>query len=358
MTSAHGLVRQDSYFKKTIASRDTSSYKVVRPGQVVVGIHVDEGAIGVSKAGHHGIVSPAYTLWDIDHGGRVDFDFLDRFLRSPQSRAYFIANYRQTAERRGKLTRDRFLALEVPLPSLEEQRRIASILDAADVLRTKRRQALEKLDSLTQSIFIDMFGDPIRNDRGWHMRSLDSAAVGIFDCPHSTPKWSEEGRICLRTSNLGRGTWDWTDKRFVSDATFTERSRRAQLEPGDIILSREGTVGIAAIVPPETPMCMGQRLVQVRVNQGIVLPRFLLEVLLYILEPNRISRVMAGSTSKHLNVKELRALRIPVPPLELQHAYENAAESSAATLNVMSIANSSVEALFASLQHRAFRGEL
>lgn len=248
--------------------------------------------------------------------------------------------------------------IELPIPTVDEQQRIAAILDAADALRTKRRQAIEKVGNLAQSIFADMFGDPIRNEQDWEMRSLESVARGIFDCPHSTPVWSDKGKICLRTSNLGRGTWVWTDKRFVSDITFEERSRRAFLEPGDIVLSREGTVGVAAIVPPEIPMCMGQRLVQVRANQNVVLPRFLLDVLLFILEPNRISKVMAGSTSKHINVKELRTLQIPIPPLKMQDAYVAAAESLTTTLGVMSEDASSMEALFASIQHRAFRGEL
>ena len=67
--------------------------------------------------------------------------------------------------------------IEILIPPLEEQRRIAAVLDAAEALRAKRRQSLAKLDSLTQAIFLDMFGDPVRNERGWPVHSLGEVCV-------------------------------------------------------------------------------------------------------------------------------------------------------------------------------------
>ena len=248
--------------------------------------------------------------------------------------------------------------MEIPLPSLEEQRRIAAVLDAADELRAKRRLAVVKLDTLTQAIFIDMFGDPLQNDFGWKTEPLEDVSVGIFDCPHSTPKWTDSGLICLRTPNLGNGTWDWTDTRFVSEQTFDERSRRAQLEPGDIVLSREGTVGIAAVVDEGMRLCMGQRLVQVRPDDESVSPRFLLDVLLFLLQPDRIAHVMAGSTAKHLNVKELRQLKIILPTPGDQDRYAARVSSLSERRGQMVRGLCRFDDLFASLQQRAFRGEL
>ena len=256
------------------------------------------------------------------------------------------------------INRKEFLGTQIPLPPLEEQRRIAAVLDAADELRAKRRQALAKLDTLTQAIFINMFGDPLQNDFGWKTEPLEDVSVGIFDCPHSTPKWTDSGLICLRTPNLGNGTWDWTDTRFVSEQTFDERSRRAQLEPGDIVLSREGTVGIAAVVDEGMRLCMGQRLVQVRPDDESVSPRFLLDVLLFLLQPDRIAHVMAGSTAKHLNVKELRQLKIILPTPGDQDRYAARVSSLSERRGQMVRSLCRFDDLFASLQQRAFRGEL
>lgn len=248
--------------------------------------------------------------------------------------------------------------LRIPVPPLEEQRRIATILDQAETLRTQRRQALAHLDSLTQSLFLDMFGDPVANPKKWATQPLQKVCDPINDCPHSTPEWTESGVICLRTSNLTIGGWNWVDTRYVSDTTFHDRSKRGYLVAGDIVLSREGTVGIAAIVQAGMKLCMGQRLVQVRPMPSALEPEYLLRHLLYVLSPSRISQLMVGSTSQHLNVKELRALRIPIPSLTLQQTFATRIQAIEALKTSHRTALAQLDALFASLQQRAFAGEL
>lgn len=246
----------------------------------------------------------------------------------------------------------------VPLPSIPDQQRIATTLDQADVLLAKRRLALGKLESFAQSLFLEMFGDPILNPKHWPGDKLENLCEAINDCPHSTPEWTSSGEICLRTSNLTAGGWDWADKRFVARATFEERSQRGYLNPGDIVLSREGTVGVAAIVYPGLRACMGQRLVQVRSSLAHVEPHYLLMYLLHVLSPNRISRFMVGATSQHLNVKALRALYVPVPTLRLQREFSVMKNIIDRIKNAQQDSNAKFDTLFASLQHRAFKGEL
>ncbi|MFD4323308.1 restriction endonuclease subunit S [Nocardioides sp. NPDC058538] len=242
--------------------------------------------------------------------------------------------------------------LDLELPSVHEQRRIAMILDQADAIRIKRRQILTHLDTLTQSIFHDMFGKA-----GAESAPLADIAE-IWDCPHSTPKWSEDGEICLRTPNLIRGGWNWDDTRYVDEVQFAKRSKGGGAEPGDIILSREGTVGIAAVVESGMRVCMGQRLVQVRPDLGVVHPEYLLEFLLTALDPARIAHVMVGSTAQHLNVKDLRALAVPVASLESQRHF--ATQKSAVDRRRSAVQRALVadDELFASLQFHAFKGEL
>ncbi len=193
--------------------------------------------------------------------------------------------------------------MPVPLPPLQEQRRIAAILDQAEALRAKRRQALAKLDTLTQSLFLEMFGDPFVANSVCTSGRLIDVVTAVRDCPHSTPDWTETGFRCLRTPDVGRGYWMSGEERFVDETTYLKRSSRALLQAGDIVLSREGTVGIAAIVPPTMHACMGQRLVQIRPDSKKALPEYLLWYLLQILAPARISKVMVGSTAQHLNVR-------------------------------------------------------
>ncbi|MCT0224620.1 restriction endonuclease subunit S [Synechococcus sp. CS-1328] len=138
----------------------------------------------------------------------------------------------------------------------------------------------------------------------------------------------ERVQICVRTSNLGKGDWIWKDTRRISDDDFLERSRRAPLEPGDIALSREGTVGIAAIVASDMEVCMDQRLAQLKLDASRLMPEYLLAQLLYLLKPERISHAMTGSTSKHINVKDLRELKVHCPPIDDQHDFEKFCKSA------------------------------
>lgn len=164
--------------------------------------------------------------------------------------------------------------------------------------------------------------------------------------------------ICLRTSNLSEGGWNWADRRFVSDAEFVERSKRGVIEPGDIVLSREGTVGVAAIVEKGMTVCMGQRLVQVRADSKVLVPEYLLRHLLYVLAPERIGQLMVGPTSQHLNVKDLRVLRVPLPPLDLQSVFAGRIRVTGQLKAAHRTALARLDELFVSLQYRAFRGEL
>lgn len=287
---------------------------------------------------------------------KVNPEYLAYFLRS-EVFLTFATNVVAGAKM-PRMVMGEFWNYEIPLPPLAEQRRIASILDQADELRQKRQQAIEKLDQLLQATFIDMFGDPVSNPKGWEKDELQNICKQVIDCPHSTPTWSDKGIICLRTSNLGKGEWIWEDTRYVSSEEYKERTKRSEIFEGDIILSREGTVGIAAIVPNDLKLSLGQRLVQLTPRLDRINSEFLLQVLLYDLDPIRISSLMVGSTSKHINVKDLRALKVFFPPLELQRKFSLIALQISQQKIELKSSLSNVDNLFKSLQNQAFNGIL
>ena len=203
-----------------------------------------------------------------------------------------------------------------------------------------------------------MFGDPVSNPMGWDKRNLQDLVKSVIDCPHTTPNWTSSGKVAIRTSNLTQGGWSWKDKRFVSEEDFHDRSKRGYVKHGDIILSREGTVGVLAIVEMEMEICLGQRLVQLIPDFSLANNYYLLHLLLYELEPERISRIMVGATSKHLNVKELREMSLPVPPIDLQNQFAERIQSIEAQKQLALASLEKSEALFNSLLQRAFKGEL
>lgn len=217
MTMRFGLVDQGEKFKKRIASRDTSQYKVVTRGQLVVGFPIDEGVLAFQRLYDEAIVSPAYDVWDLHEPGSVDNAYLERFLRSPRALTFYAAHLRGSTARRRSLPDDIFLSLRVPLPPLPKQRRIAAILDQAEALRAKRRQSLARLDALTQSIFIEMFGDPVTNPKGWPVVSLSQ----ILDRPlRNGVSPSSRGKVRAQVLTLGAITGDRFAPEAMKNGTF------------------------------------------------------------------------------------------------------------------------------------------
>lgn len=287
-------------------------------------------------------------------GPRLDRDYLAHFLS--QQRMVDLAASRAAGANLPRLSPGELGKFEIPLPQLDEQRRVAAILDRADALRAQRLQSLALLDGLTQAIFIDMFGDVTQTPR-WAGTRLE-ACSSVIDCPHSTPIWMDAGEVCVRTSNLTKGGWNWNDKRYVSPEAFRMRSARSFVSEGDVILSREGTVGVAAVVEAGMKICMGQRLVQVRPDLEKVFPEYLLGLLLAVLDPSRIGRVMVGSTSKHLNVRELRGINVPLPPMGLQRQFADRMRLVKESQTRAATHLEGMDAAFEGLQARAFAGQL
>jgi type I restriction enzyme S subunit len=243
------------------------------------------------------------------------------------------------------------------LPPVDEQRRIARILDHANATRVRSARQVSLLRQFPAAAFVRMFGSPFDVD-GRPALELADLSVAINDCPHSTPVWTDEGEVCLRTSNLTAGDWDWTDKRYVSPDTYRSRSARGELEPGDIVLSREGTVGVAAIVAEGMKACMGQRLVQVRPHPDKLRSDYLLRFLLFVLHPDRIGRAMVGSTAQHLNVRDLRALRVKIPPSDEQERFATLIARLRHTEHRALQRLRAVDDLSTALQQRGFAGAL
>ena len=142
-----------------------------------------------------------YHIWKIIPNKTIDaryaFWMLDWITASVKSAAHGVTMVH--------ITKGSMEDWRIPLPPLAEQKRIARILDVAAAVQAQRRATLTHLDTLLQSTFLHLFGDPVTNPMRWKRISLQKVCERIIDCPHSTPKWQEEGVVCLRTSNLSVG---------------------------------------------------------------------------------------------------------------------------------------------------------
>jgi type I restriction enzyme S subunit len=165
MTMHDGIVRQRDRFKKAIASKDTSNYKVVYPQQLVVGFPIDEGVIYVQNFDEPGIMSPAYNVWDIDTT-KVHPAYLELALHSPQTMTYYEVQMKGTTARRRTLSKDKLRDIKVVLPPPEKQLQVARLFQQVNELLRASKAREAALDSLVKSRFVEMFGDPISNPKG------------------------------------------------------------------------------------------------------------------------------------------------------------------------------------------------
>ena len=255
--------------------------------------------------------------------------------------------------------------IELPLPPLPEQRRIAAILDQADALRTKRREALAQLDSLTQSIFIEMFGD--QQSQGWPIeRIADMAALldgsirtGPFGSQLLHSEFVAAGVAVLGIDNAVANEFRWAERRFITEAKYREL-RRYTVKPGDVLITIMGTCGRCAVVPDDMPVAINTKhLCCITLNLMKCLPEFLHAFFLrHPMARGYLEQTSKGAIMSGLNMGLIKAMPIPVPPLALQQTFATRIQAVESLKATHRAALAELDALFASLQHRAFAGQL
>ena len=251
---------------------------------------------------------------------------------------------------------------QIPLPPLAEQKRIAGILDAADALRAKSRESLAQLDTLLQSTFLDMFGDPVTNPMGWEEKSIETIAA--------------DTKIGLVRSSKEFG-WDYpipyvrmdavtNDGRFLPEKVqFTEANEKEKeafaLRPGDFLFNTRNSkelVGKVCVFPGPDGWLFNNNLMRIRfrdeIEPSVVATQFQFRRVQRELEQRK-----SGTTSVFaVYWKSLRTLPVLVPPLDLQRRFAAIVESVERQKARQRAHLAELDALFASLQSRAFNGEL
>ena len=254
--------------------------------------------------------------------------------------------------------------LGLMLPPLAEQKRIAAILDAADALRTKRREALAQLDALLQSSFLTLFGDPVTNPMGWETSPLSGVAHSIVDGPFGsnlkTSDYVAAGVPVLQGKNITGDSFKWFDIRFITP-TKARTLARSDARVDDHLLIKIGSIGYSAIIHD----LKGHEFAIIPANMCRIRrdPRKVEALFLHAFLTNeRTANTLRGLASKTaqpaLSLGKIRALTLPLPPLPLQQKFAAIVESVERQKTTQRAHLAELDALFAALQHRAFRGEL
>jgi type I restriction enzyme S subunit len=290
--------------------------------------------------------------------------FLYRCLSSP----YFqkIVNSRLNGATTPHLYQRDITEFPVYLPPVVEQRRIAGILDEAFAgiaaakanCEANLRNARALFESYLHSVFSQRGG-------GWVdlQKPLADLCELIVDCEHKTAPTQENGIPSIRTPNVGKGKLLLENVNRVSEETYREWTRRAEPRPGDLILAREAPAGNVAVIPKDTRVCLGQRTVLIRPRANVLDSSFLAYLLL---EPRTQERLLAhsrGATVEHVNMKDIRALKVgAIPSVETQRSVVGrltvARDDGDRLATIYQQKLDALDALKKSLLHDAFRGAL
>lgn len=287
----------------------------------------------------------------------INFPYLKYVLNREQVKKYFLKFAGGGLQI--NLGKEDILSVEIPLPPIAEQKRIAEILDRTQSLISKRKKAIAKLDNLIQSIFIEMFGDPITNPKRWNSRTLEEIAIKLTDGEHLNPDFSLDGMPIVMAGNVLEDFVDIQNAKKV-DVTLGEKFRRkCSPERGDILLvSRGATIGRLCTVDFSDDFCLMGSVILIKLNHFSVESKYLKSLLKQPLMYAKLFNTSGSSAQQAIYLKDLKRLICLLPPLPLQKEFAQRVEAVEKLKATHRASLSQLEALFASLQHRAFRGEL
>lgn len=289
---------------------------------------------GLVATGLNGVISSTVARLRPNSGWEARY--LSHFLKSK----FTFIQSRRTGTGVPHVPKDLGDILELPLPPLPEQRRIAEILDTLDRTIEGTQRIIEKLQATRQGLLHDLLTrgldeqgqlrDPEKHPeqfkdtelgrlpRAWEIGAFCDALTAVIDCPHTTPTFTNVGVPIARTSSIRNGCFDANSASHTSRQDYVARISRGRPEPGDIIFTREAPVGEAFVVPDGLEVSLGQRTVLLKVNRKRLFSDFLLNYIYSRTFQKVIENLTGGTTNPHLNVAEIRQLQLPLPSVDEQ----------------------------------------
>lgn len=308
----YGIRKREDIYSKELA-KDYSKNRLIYKGTLTVGMGSVQIDIGILSEDETYSVSPAYHTYKINN---IDYDYL-RFCLQCRN-ADMFTRYVKRGSRQGKtIDLKRWINYKIPVYPIEMQLEIVDRINRVLSIKDSYQQELSLLDSLIKSRFVKML-----NKKENESVTVEDLCTDIVDCPHTTPKYDGELiNPAIRTSEIKKGFISWDTMKYVSDEEYKLRIARLSPEAGDIVYGREGTFGNAAILPSGYRFCLGQRVMLLRPNYSICTSEYLLYALLSDDVYRQAVKKNNASTVAHVNVKDVKQFRIPLPSLDKQNEF-------------------------------------
>jgi type I restriction enzyme S subunit len=233
----------------------------------------------------------------------------------------------------------------IPMPSLSEQERIVAELDLLQGIIDKQKAQLKELDALAQSIFYDMFGDPVENEKGWQIQTLNSVC-DVRDGTHDSPSYHETGYPLITSKNVVDNGISFDNVNFISQEDFETISKRSYVDDGDILMPMIGTIGKPTIVKKEREFAIKNVALIKFLPNSVVLNVFIKAVMTSSAFDTYMRSNNKGGTQKFIALGDIRNLKIPVPPLTLQQSFATKIEAIESQKNLINQSITETQKLF------------
>jgi type I restriction enzyme, S subunit len=334
----------------TQAGLDNSSVKIVPKGTVLFSSRATIGKVAVAKM-------PLTT-------NQGFANFVPRSEVSSRFLAYSLWHRREDIARLSgsttfkEVSRSTFRKYQIPVPPLAEQDRIVKLLDEADELRKLRAQADRRTAALIPALFHEMFGDPALNPLRWKEVVLGDVIHAAKDGPHVSPIYAETGVPFLSTRHVKQGQVVWEDLKFLSREEAEIHWNKCKPERGDVLYTKGGTTGIAAAITFDTPIAVWVHVALLKTDHAKVDPVWLENMLNSSFCYQQSQQFTHGITNRDLGLTRMVRIGIYLPPLPLQRDFAHRVTEIRALEAAQAASRQRLEALFQSMLHRAFNGEL
>lgn len=214
-----------------------------------------------------------------------------------------------------------FEKIKIPKYPIEEQKRIAKLLDKADTLRKNRQESIKLLDDFLKATFYDMFGDPVRNERGWLIKAIkDICEARLGKMLDSKKQTGVNARLYLRNANV---LWDSFNLSDISMMDFDEKDRiEFRLKKGDILICEGGEIGRTAIWEEQVKECYYQKAIhRLKLNLSIIQPEYFVYLMWFYSKKGGFKDFVSTATISHLTGEKLQTMKIPIPGIILQNTF-------------------------------------
>jgi type I restriction enzyme S subunit len=262
------------------------------------------------------------------------------------------------------ISKDYLENIEIPLPPFATQQKIATILDQADAIIQNNRNIVQKYDALTQSLFLDMFGDPVKNEKGWETDILKNmtSKIGSGSTPRGGKEsYKTEGISLIRSMNVYDNEFYYKDLAFIDDIQ-ADKLKNVIVEENDVLFNITGaSVCRCTIVPKDIlPARVNQHVSILRPLTDKLLPIFLNRLLISENVKRQLLKVGAagGATMEAITKEKIENFEIIIPPITIQNQFAERIQAIEIQKHQAQLELAKSEALFQSLLQGAFKGEL